>query len=34
VGLYAIDVEKQERRRFVIADGFAAYLDWRPKPPD
>lgn len=34
VGLYVIDVEKQERRRFVIADGFAAFLDWRPKPPD
>jgi Tol biopolymer transport system component len=34
VGLYVIDVEKNERRRFVIADGFAAYLDWRPKPPD
>jgi Tol biopolymer transport system component len=34
VGLYVIDLEKKERRRFVVADGFAAYLDWRPKPPD
>jgi Tol biopolymer transport system component len=34
VGLYIVDVEKNERRRFVFADGFAAYLDWRPKPPD
>ena len=34
VGLYVIEVEEQVRRRFVIADGFAAYLDWRPKPQD
>jgi Tol biopolymer transport system component len=31
VGLYVIELEAQERRRFVITDGFAAYLDWRPK---
>jgi dipeptidyl aminopeptidase/acylaminoacyl peptidase len=30
VGIYTIDLEKQERRRFVITDGFAAYLDYRP----
>jgi Tol biopolymer transport system component len=34
VGLYLIDLEEEERRRFVLADGFAAYLDWRPKPPE
>jgi Tol biopolymer transport system component len=34
IGLYLIDLEKKERRRFVIADGFAAFLDWRPKEPD
>jgi Tol biopolymer transport system component len=32
VGLYLIDVEEGERRRFVITDGSVAYLDWRPKP--
>jgi TolB protein len=30
VGLYVIDIQKRERRRFVLADGYAAYLDWRP----
>jgi Tol biopolymer transport system component len=30
VGLYVIDLDKRERRRFVITDGFAAFLDWRP----
>jgi Tol biopolymer transport system component len=34
VGLYIIDLEKKERRRFAVADGFAAFFDWRPKPPD
>ncbi|HEV2952383.1 MAG TPA: hypothetical protein VGZ51_09770, partial [Actinomycetota bacterium] len=34
VGLYVIELEEQERRRFVIAEGFAAFLDWRPKPED
>jgi Tol biopolymer transport system component len=34
VGLYLIDLEENERRRFVSTDGFAAYLDWRPKPPE
>jgi Tol biopolymer transport system component len=34
VGLYLIDTEKHERRRFVIADGYAAYLDWRPDVSD
>jgi Tol biopolymer transport system component len=34
VGLYLIDLEENERRRFVVSDGFAAYLDWRPKPPE
>jgi Tol biopolymer transport system component len=33
VGLYLIDVEKGERRRFVITDGSVAFLDWRPEPP-
>jgi TolB protein len=34
IGIYTIDLEKQERRRFVLADGFVAYLDWRPILPD
>jgi len=34
VGLYLIDLDKHERRRFVIADGYAAYLDWRPDVAD
>jgi TolB protein len=34
VGLYLIDLDKHERRRFAIADGYAAYLDWRPTEPD
>jgi Tol biopolymer transport system component len=35
VGLHIIDLdEEQKRRRFVITDGFAAFLDWRPKPDD
>ena len=34
VGLYVIELDEGTRRRFVITDGFAAYLDWRPKPPD
>jgi Tol biopolymer transport system component len=32
IGLYLVDVEEGERRRFVVTDGFAAYLDWRPEP--
>jgi Tol biopolymer transport system component len=32
VGLYLIDLDKSdERRRFALADGYAAYLDWRPE---
>ena len=34
VGLYLIDLDKRERRRFALADGFVAYLDWRPEEPD
>jgi Tol biopolymer transport system component len=34
VGLYLIDLDKDERRRFALADGFVAYLDWRPEQPD
>lgn len=34
VGLYVVDLDKHERRRFVIADGYAAYLDWRPEASD
>jgi Tol biopolymer transport system component len=34
VGLYLIDLDKDERRRFVITDGTIAYLDWRPEPPE
>jgi Tol biopolymer transport system component len=33
VGLYVIDLDERERRRFVITDGFAAFLDWRPIQP-
>jgi TolB protein len=31
VGVYVIDVDDRERRRIAIADGYAAYLDWRPE---
>jgi Tol biopolymer transport system component len=34
VGLYTIDLEKGERKRFVLAEGFVAYLDWRPLPKE
>ena len=34
VGLYLVDLDKHERRRFAIADGYAAYLDWRPTDSD
>jgi Tol biopolymer transport system component len=34
IGLYTIDEEKKERRRFAIADGFAAFLDWKPEPEE
>jgi TolB protein len=34
VGLYVIEVEKKVRRRFVITDGLAAFLNWRPEPQD
>jgi TolB protein len=36
IGLYVIDLEQDDpvRRRFVLADGFVAYLDWRPLPPN
>ncbi len=33
IGIYTLDVEKQERRRIVFTDGFVAYFDWRPLPP-
>jgi TolB protein len=33
VGVYVLlDVDDRERRRIAIADGYAAYLDWRPEP--
>jgi TolB protein len=32
VGVYVIDLDDDERRRIAIADGYAAYLDWRPEP--
>jgi TolB protein len=34
VGLYVVEFDEEEgkRRRFALADGYAAYLDWRPKP--
>lgn len=31
VGVYVIDVDDRERRRIAIADGYAAYLNWRPE---
>jgi Tol biopolymer transport system component len=31
VGLYLVDMENNERRRFALADGYAAYLDWQPE---
>jgi TolB protein len=32
VGFYVVDLDDEgKRRRFALADGFAAYLDWRPK---
>lgn len=34
VGVYVIEVDDRERRRIAIADGYAAYLDWRPEEPD
>jgi dipeptidyl aminopeptidase/acylaminoacyl peptidase len=34
VGLYVIEIEEQTRRRFVIAEGLAAFMDWHPKPPE
>jgi Tol biopolymer transport system component len=34
IGIYTIDVEKQERRRIVFTDGFVAYFDWQPLPPE
>lgn len=34
VGVYVIEVEDRERRRIALADGYAAYLDWRPTEPD
>jgi hypothetical protein len=30
--VYVLDVDDRERRRIAIADGYAAYLDWRPEP--
>jgi hypothetical protein len=33
VGVYVIEIDKGERRRFVITDGSVAFLDWRPEPP-
>jgi dipeptidyl aminopeptidase/acylaminoacyl peptidase len=34
VAIYVIDVEKGERRRFVLAEGLVAYFDWEPLPAD
>ena len=34
IGVYTIDVEKQERRRIVFTDGIASYFDWRPLPAE
>jgi TolB protein len=34
IGLYLIDLDKRERRRFALADGFVGYLGWRPEEPD
>jgi Tol biopolymer transport system component len=31
IGLYLIDLDSKEPRRFVTADGDAAYVAWRPK---
>lgn len=33
VGLYLVDLDEEVRKRFALAEGFVAYLDWRP-PPD
>jgi Tol biopolymer transport system component len=30
IGIYIIEIEENVRRRIVLTDGFAAYLDWRP----
>jgi Tol biopolymer transport system component len=34
VGLYVIDLDKNERRRIALAEGFVAYLNWRPEPEE
>jgi Tol biopolymer transport system component len=34
VELYVIELDEGTRRSFAIADGVAAYLDWRPKPDE
>jgi TolB protein len=36
VGLYVIDLDEEDpvRRRFALAEGFVAYLDWKPLPRD
>lgn len=30
IGIYIVDLEENLRERIVVADGFVAYLDWRP----
>jgi Tol biopolymer transport system component len=32
IGIYVIDLEEKVRKRFVLAEGFVAYFDWRPLP--
>ena len=34
IGIYIVDLEEILRERIVVADGFVAYLDWRPLPAD
>jgi Tol biopolymer transport system component len=34
IGIYIIDLDENLRERIVVADGFVAYLDWRPLGAD
>jgi hypothetical protein len=35
IGIYTIDLDDENtRRRIALADGYVAYMDWRPKPED
>ena len=34
IGIYIVDLEETLRERIVVADGFVAYLDWRPLAAD